>query len=63
MRKNSLNRRQFMHFGAGALAVGATAKYILLQPHLLSAAVRPVAPSDTIRFANGVRVLSTRRHR
>ena len=52
MRKNSLNRRQFMHLGAGALAVGATAKYTLLQPHLLSAAARPVAPSDTIRFAS-----------
>lgn len=52
MRKNSLNRRQFMHIGAGAFAVGATAKFTLLQPHLLSAAARPVAPSDTIRFAS-----------
>ena len=52
MSRNSFNRRQFMHLGAGALALGATAKYTLLEPHLLSAAARPFAPSDTIRFAS-----------
>ncbi len=52
MSKNPLTRRQFIHIGTGALAattVGANA----LQPHLLSAAAaRPVAPSDTVRFAS-----------
>src|SRR4029077_2362053 len=52
MSRNSFNRRQFMHLGAGALALGATAKYTLRQPHLLSAAASPLAPSDTIRFAS-----------
>jgi predicted dehydrogenase len=52
MGKHSLTRRQFMHIGSGALAVGAAAKVTLLQPHLLSAAARPVAPSDTVRFAS-----------
>ncbi len=51
MSKNPLTRRQFIHIGTGALAattVGAN----VLQPHLLSAAPRPVAPSDTVRFAS-----------
>jgi predicted dehydrogenase len=51
MSKNPLTRRQFIHIGTGALAattVGAN----VLQPHLLSAAARPVAPSDTVRFAS-----------
>jgi predicted dehydrogenase len=51
MSKNPLTRRQFIHIGTGALAattVGAS----VLQPHLLSAAARPVAPSDTVRFAS-----------
>ncbi|HUO27376.1 MAG TPA: Gfo/Idh/MocA family oxidoreductase [Candidatus Aquilonibacter sp.] len=52
MSKHSLTRRQFMHIGGGALAVGAAAKVTLLQPRLLSAAARPVAPSDTLRFAS-----------
>jgi len=52
MSRNSLTRRQFMHIGSGAVAVGAAAKFTLLQPHLLSAAARPVPPSDTVRFAS-----------
>jgi ornithine cyclodeaminase/alanine dehydrogenase-like protein (mu-crystallin family) len=46
-----VNRRQFMHIGAGALATASAAK-VLLQPKQLFAAARPVAPSDTIRFAS-----------
>ncbi|MGA8865624.1 MAG: Gfo/Idh/MocA family oxidoreductase [Candidatus Sulfotelmatobacter sp.] len=52
MKRTSLTRRQFMHIGSGALAVGAAAKVTLLQPRLLSAAARPVPPSDTLRFAS-----------
>jgi predicted dehydrogenase len=51
MSKYPLSRRQFIHLGSGALAATTVAKTIL-QPHLLSAAARPVAPSDTIRFAS-----------
>ncbi len=51
MSMNPLSRRQFIHLGTGALAATTVAKTIL-QPHLLSAAARPVAPSDTIRFAS-----------
>jgi hypothetical protein len=51
MSKNPLSRRQFMNLGAGALAATTVGKTIL-QPHLLSASPRPVAPSDTIRFAS-----------
>ncbi|MGO9083717.1 MAG: Gfo/Idh/MocA family protein [Terriglobales bacterium] len=51
MAKNSLTRRQFIHLGTGALAATSMAK-VILQPHLLSAAARPVAPSDTVRFAS-----------
>jgi predicted dehydrogenase len=50
MARNSVTRRQFIHIGTGALAATTVAGTIL-QPHLLSAAVRPVAPSDTVRFA------------
>lgn len=45
-------RRRFMQIGSGAAAAGATVKFTLLEPALLSAAARPVAPSDTIRFAS-----------
>src|SRR5450631_2188335 len=51
MAKYPLSRRQFIHLGSGALAATTVAKTIL-QPHLLSAAARAVAPSDTIRFAS-----------
>ena len=51
MPKNPLTRREFIHIGSGALAATTVAGNIL-QPHLLSAAARPVAPSDTVRFAS-----------
>src|SRR6201988_3689024 len=51
MAKSPLSRRQFIQLGSGALAATTLAKNVL-QPHLLSAAPRPVAPSDTIRFAS-----------
>src|SRR5260370_38049147 len=51
MAKNPVTRRQFIHIGSGALAATTVAGN-LLQPHLLSAAARPVPPSDTIRFAS-----------
>jgi predicted dehydrogenase len=51
MSKNPLTRRQFIHLGTGAMAATTVAKTIL-QPHLLSAAPHPVAPSDTVRFAS-----------
>src|SRR4030088_542343 len=51
MSKRSLTRRQFIHFGTGALAVGAAAKATLLQPHLLSATAQMAQSGDRIRFA------------
>jgi predicted dehydrogenase len=54
MSKNPLSRRQFMQIGSGALAATTVAKNIL-QPHILSATTfsgKPVAPSDTVRFAS-----------
>jgi predicted dehydrogenase len=51
MAKNPLTRREFIQIGTGALAATSAAK-VILQPHLLSAAPRAVAPSDTVRFAS-----------
>jgi predicted dehydrogenase len=51
MAKNAWTRRQFVQVGTGALTATAVAGTIL-QPHLLWAATRPVAASDTIRFAS-----------
>ncbi len=51
MSYNSLTRRKFIHLGTGAMAATTVARNVL-QPRLLSAAPRPVAPSDTIRFAS-----------
>jgi predicted dehydrogenase len=51
MAHNPLTRRQFIHLGTGALAATGAAK-VLLQPRLLSATPRPVAPGDTVRFAS-----------
>jgi len=51
MAKNPLSRRQFIQLGSGAIAASTVAKNIL-QPRVLSAAPRRVAPSDTIRFAS-----------
>src|SRR5712691_4083249 len=52
MNKNSWTRRQFIRVGTGAAAVGTVGKFTLLQPKPLWASPRPVAPSDTIRFAS-----------
>jgi len=51
MAKNPLSRRQFIQLGSGVIAASTVAKNIL-QPRVLSAAPRRVAPSDTIRFAS-----------
>ena len=51
MAKNPLSRRQFIQLGSGAVAATTVAKHIL-QPRVLSAAPRRVAPSDTVRFAS-----------
>jgi predicted dehydrogenase len=51
MPKNPLTRREFIHIGTGAIAA-TTVVGSILQPHLLSAAARPVPPSDTVRFAS-----------
>src|SRR5580704_15098150 len=51
MSRNPVTRRQFIHIGTGALAATTVAGNIL-QPHILSAAARPVPPSDTVRFAS-----------
>lgn len=40
-----------MQIGSGALVAGTVAKSVL-QPRILSASSRPVAPSDTVRFAS-----------
>ena len=50
MGKNSLTRRDFMKLGAGAAALGAAAKVTILEPRTLWASMRPVPPSDTVRF-------------
>jgi predicted dehydrogenase len=52
MNHNSWTRRQFIRVGTGAVATGAAAKFTLLQPKPLWASPRPVAPSDTVRFAS-----------
>jgi predicted dehydrogenase len=65
MAKNPLTRRQFIQAGSGAIAA-TTAATVVLQPQMLTAAVRPgnllsparlsgerpVPPSDTVRFAS-----------
>jgi predicted dehydrogenase len=51
MSYNSLTRRKFIHLGTGAIAASTVAKNVL-QPRVLSATPRPVAPSDTVRFAS-----------
>jgi predicted dehydrogenase len=52
MNHNSWTRRQFIRVGTGAVATGAATKFTLLQPKPLWASPRPVAPSDTVRFAS-----------
>jgi predicted dehydrogenase len=51
MSKNPVSRRQFMQIGSGALVATTVAKTVL-QPRTLYASGRPVAPSDTVRFAS-----------
>jgi predicted dehydrogenase len=51
MSYKSLTRRKFIHLGTGAIAATTVAKNVL-QPRVLAAAPRPVAPSDTVRFAS-----------
>ncbi len=51
MGKHPFTRRQFLHFGSGALAAGVAAKTTLLQPHLLSAMAQQTAAGEKIRFA------------
>src|ERR1700747_1714037 len=45
-------RRQFMRIGTGAATAGAVAKFTVLEPKALWASPKPVAPSDTVRFAS-----------
>ena len=52
MRNDSITRRNFMRLGAGAAAATVATKVTLLEPKRLWAAPRPVAPSDTVRFAS-----------
>ncbi|HVO61794.1 MAG TPA: Gfo/Idh/MocA family oxidoreductase [Terriglobales bacterium] len=49
MTQRSWTRRQFMQVGTAA---AAAAKFTLLQPNSMWGAGRPVAPSDTVRFAS-----------
>lgn len=51
MAKKSLSRRHFIQLSGGAIAATTVAKHVL-QPSVLSAAPRRVAPSDTVRFAS-----------
>jgi predicted dehydrogenase len=51
MANNPLSRRKFIQLGTGVMAASTVAGNIL-QPHLLSATPRRVAPSDTVRFAS-----------
>ena len=50
MNSKSFSRRDFMRLGAGAAALGASAKVTILEPSRLLAFPRAVAPSDTVRF-------------
>ncbi len=52
MDHRSWTRRQFIRIGTAAAATGAAAKFTLLQPEPLWSLARPVAPSDTVRFAS-----------
>src|SRR5205809_5406064 len=52
MYSNAWTRRQFIRVGTGVAGTAAAAKFTLLQPKPLWASGRPVAPSDTVRFAS-----------
>jgi len=51
MARTPVSRRDFIQIGTGALAA-TTVAGSLLRPRFLSAAVRPMPPSDTVRFAS-----------
>jgi predicted dehydrogenase len=51
MARTPVSRRDFIHIGTGALAA-TTVAGSLLRPRFLSATVRPMPPSDTVRFAS-----------
>ena len=51
MNKN-WTRRDFIRVGTVSAATGAAAKFTMLQPRPLWASPKPVAPSDTVRFAS-----------
>src|SRR6185437_11551453 len=51
MNKN-WTRRDFIRVGTVSAATGAAAKFTMLQPRPLWASPKPVAASDTIRFAS-----------
>jgi predicted dehydrogenase len=51
MARTPVTRRDFIHIGTGALAA-TTVAGSLLRPRLLTAALRPIPPSDTVRFAS-----------
>jgi predicted dehydrogenase len=50
--KSTWTRRDFIRVGSGVAATGAVGKYTLLEPKSVWASPRPVAPSDTVRFAS-----------
>src|SRR5258708_19279233 len=52
MKHSSWTRRDFIRVGTSAVATGAAAKVTLLQPKRMWASPRPVAASDTVRFAS-----------
>ena len=52
MPANRFNRRDFLKAGAGAAALGASAKVTFLTPRSLEASPRAVPPSDRVRFAS-----------
>ena len=52
MFRNPWTRRQFLRAGTTTVAAGAAAKFTLLQPKPLWASPKPVAASDTVRFAS-----------
>src|SRR5712671_6604429 len=52
MKHSSWTRRDFIRVGTSAVATGAAAKVTLLQPKPMWASPRPVAASDTVRFAS-----------
>src|SRR5437764_5792144 len=52
MRNSSWTRRDFIRVGTSATATGAAGSFTLLEPKPMWASPRPVAPSDSVRFAS-----------